>query len=212
MSDDIRDVDTFFEEKGQKEQFTELLKTVQARAKKSADAILEKAKQANKIVLEKLENNIKLSPIEKRDILEHEQNILRKKLMSELVQTKASMILIKNRTDTLMKYNEKLVPLAALDTGYQQIVYKGKMKSNNSIMLKLQLQQQYLEGIFAELSSALHQLKETIQVDRFTPIASNISDLLSEVDRIQAESDFLAGRSEENEAKLQALKDLEDDL
>ncbi|MHA2069241.1 MAG: hypothetical protein ACXABY_33185, partial [Candidatus Thorarchaeota archaeon] len=110
------------------------------------------------------------------------------------------------------KENEKRVLLAALETGYQQIVSKGKIKSNNSIILKLQLQQQYLEGVFAELSSALQQIKEMILVDRITPIASNISDLLSEVDRIQAESNSLAGRAEETEAKLQAMKDLEDDL
>jgi hypothetical protein len=213
MSEDIRDVDTFFDDdSGQKEQFSELLKTVQRRAKNAADDILEKARKANEIVLDKLENNIKLSSIEKRDILDHEQNILRKKLMSELVQTKASMILVKNQSDKLKRQNEKLIPRAAIETGYEQVISKGKIKSNNSMMLKLQLQQQYLEGIFSELSTALQKLKEMILVDRVTPIASNISDLLSEVDRIQAESNYLAGRVEEAEAEAQALKDLEEEL
>ena len=213
MREDIRDVDTFFDDdSGQREQFNELLKTVQRRAKNAADDILAKARKANEIVLDKLENNIKLSSIEKRDILDHEQNILRKKLMSELVQTKASMILVKNQTDKLARENEKLVPRSAIETGYEQVVSKGKIKSNNSMMLKLQLQQQYLEGIFFELSSALQNLREMILVDRVTPIASNISDLLSEVDRIQAESNYLAGRVEEAEAEVQSLKDLEDDL
>lgn len=213
MREDIRDVDTFFDDdSGQREQFNELLKTVQRRAKNAADDILAKARKANEIVLDKLENNIKLSSIEKRDILDHEQNILRKKLMSELVQTKASMILVKNQTDKLARENEKLVPRSAIETGYEQVVSKGKIKSNNSMMLKLQLQQQYLEGIFFELSSALQKLREMILVDRVTPIASSISDLLSEVDRIQAESNYLAGRVEEAEAEVQSLKDLEDDL
>ena len=213
MSEDIRDVDTFFDDdSGQREQFNELLQTVQRRAKNAADDILVKARKANEIVLNKLENNIKLSSNEKRDILDHEQNILRKKLMSELVQTKASMILVKNQTDKLTREKEKLVPRAAIETGYEQVVIKGKIKSNNSMMLKLQLQQQYLEGIFAELSTALQNLREMILIDRVTPTASNISDLLSEVDRIQAESNYLAGRVEEAEAETQALKDLEEDL
>ena len=143
MSEDIRDVDTFFDDdSGQREQFNELMQTVQRRAKNAADDILAKARKANEIVLNKLENNIKLSSNEKRDILDHEQNILRKKLMSELVQTKASMILVKNQTDKLTREKEKLVPRAAIETGYEQVVIKGKIKSNNSMMLKLQLQQQ----------------------------------------------------------------------
>ena len=105
----------------------------------------------------------------KRYLLNHDQNILRKKLMSELVQTKASMILVKNKINELTEQNEKLVVKSALKSGYEQIVLKGKIKSNNSIILKLQLQQQYLEGIFSELSTALHQLKEMIMIDRVTP-------------------------------------------
>ena len=114
--------------------------------------------------------------------------------------------------ETLTKQNEQLVQKAALESGYEQIVAKGKIKSNNSILLKLQLQQQYLEGIFNELSTALQNLKEMIMIDRVTPIAQNITDLLSEVDKIQAESNALAGRVDETEARAQALKDLEDEL
>jgi len=208
LSDDIRNVDSFFEEEsGQKEQFIELLKTVQERAKKAADELVEKARRTNEIVLEKVAKNIKLSPGEKRDILDHEQNILRKKLMSEIVQTKASMILVSNQISKLTRENDKLVPMAALETGYEQVVKKGKIKSNNSMILKLQLQQQYLEGVFAELSSALQTIREMIMIDRVTPITDDISDLLSEVDRIQAESNLLAGRVEEMEAERDAFEE-----
>jgi pyruvoyl-dependent arginine decarboxylase (PvlArgDC) len=193
---DIRDVDTFFDEKEQKEKYSELIKTVQKRAKDAAEEILEGAKKANQIIMEKLEKNIKLTPVEKKDIINHEQNILRKKLMSELVQTKASMILIKNKIDDLTAQNTNIISKAVLETGYEQVVLKGKMKSNNSMILKLQLQQQYLEGIFSELSAALQQLKEMILIDRVTPISEKITDLLVEVDRLQAESDILAGRVE----------------
>ena len=212
MSDEIRDVDTFFEEKKQKQEYVELVRAAQKRAKDVADEILESAKKTNQMVMEKLEKNIKLNPEEKKDILSHEQNILRKKLMSELVQTKASMILVKNKIDELTTQNEKLVQKAALETGYEQIVTKGKIKSNNSMILKLQLQQQYLEGIFNEISASLQQLKEIIMIDRVTPIAEKITDLLTEVDRIQAESAALAGRVEEKEAETRALKDLEDEI
>jgi hypothetical protein len=212
MSDDIRDVETFFDEKKQQDKYTELIKTVQKRAKKTAEEIMERAKKTNQLVLEKLENNVKLTTSEKRDILDHEQNILRKKLMSELVQTKASMIMVKNKIHQLSQLNEKLVPKATLETGYEQVVVKGKIKSNNSIILKLQLQQQYLEGIFSELSNALQLLKEMIFIDRVTPIAANITDLLTEVDRIQAESKELAGRAEENEAMSEAYRDLEEEI
>ena len=213
MSDDLRNVDTFFEEEsGQKEQFIELLKTVQERAKKAADELVERARKTNEMVLEKVAKNIKLSPGEKRDILDHEQNILRKKLMSELVQTKASMILVNNQVEKLTRENDKLVPMVALESGYEQIVKKGKIKSNNSMILKLQLQQQYLEGIFAELSTARQKINEMILIDRVTPITDNISDLLSEVDRIQSESNLLAGRVEETEAERDAYGAFEEDL
>jgi len=132
--------------------------------------------------------------------------------MCELVQTKASMILVKNRIEELASQNEKLVQRAAFETGYEQIVTRGKIKSNNSIILKLQLQQQYLEGIFNELSAASQQLKEMIMVDRVTPIAEKITDLLTEVDRIQAESNILAGRVQEKEAEAKAYKELEDEI
>lgn len=212
MSNEIRDIESFFDEKKQKDEYSELIKTAKKRAKDVADEIYESAKKANQMVMEKLEKNIKLSPDEKKDILGHEQNILRKKLMSELVQTKASMILVKNRIDELTSQNEKLVQRAAFETGYEQIVTRGKIKSNNSIILKLQLQQQYLEGIFNELSAASQQLKEMIMVDRVTPIAEKITDLLTEVDRIQAESNLLAGRVQEKEAEAEAYKEFEDEL
>jgi len=212
MSDELRDIDTFFEEKKQIEDYTKLIETAQKRARGVAEDIVETAKKANQVVMEKLENNLKLSQNEKKSLLSHEQNILRKKLMSELVQTKASMILVKNKVNELTKQNEQLVQKAALESGYEQIVAKGKIKSNNSILLKLQLQQQYLEGIFNELSTTLQTLKEMIMIDRVTPIAQNITDLLSEVDKIQAESNALAGRVDETEARAQALKDLEDEL
>jgi hypothetical protein len=121
------------------------------------------------------------------------------------------MILIKNKINELSQQNEKLAVKSALKSGYEQIVLNGKIKSNNSIILKLQLQQQYLEGIFSELSTALHQLKEMIMIDRVTPIADRITDLLSEVDKIQAESNALAGRAEEIEANAQAIRELEDE-
>ena len=54
--------------------------------------------------------------------------------------------------------------------------------------------------------------REMILIDRVTPIADNISDLLSEVDRIQAESNLLAGRIEEIEAERKAYDKLEEDL
>jgi hypothetical protein len=212
MSNEIRDIESFFDEKKQKDEYSELIKTAKKRAKDVADEIYESAKKANQMVMEKLEKNIKLSPDEKKDILDHEQNILRKKLMSELVQTKASMILVKNRIEELASQNEKLVQRAAFETGYEQIVTRGKIKSNNSIILKLQLQQQYLEGIFNELSAASQQLKEMIMVDRVTPIAEKITDLLTEVDRIQAESNILAGRVQEKEAETKAYKELEDEI
>jgi hypothetical protein len=212
MSNEIRDIESFFDEKKQKDEYSELIKTAKKRAKDVADEIYESAKKANQMVMEKLEKNIKLSPDEKKDILGHEQNILRKKLMSELVQTKASMILVKNRIEELASQNEKLVQRAAFETGYEQIVTRGKIKSNNSIILKLQLQQQYLEGIFNELSAASQQLKEMIMVDRVTPIAEKITDLLTEVDRIQAESNILAGRVQEKEAEAKAYKELEDEI
>jgi hypothetical protein len=212
MSNEIRDIESFFDEKKQKDEYSELIKTAKKRAKDVADEIYESAKKANQMVMEKLEKNIKLSPDEKKDILGHEQNILRKKLMSELVQTKASMILVKNRIEELASHNEKLVQRAAFETGYEQIVTRGKIKSNNSIILKLQLQQQYLEGIFNELSAASQQLKEMIMVDRVTPIAEKITDLLTEVDRIQAESNIMAGRVQEKEAEAKAYKELEDEI
>ena len=212
MSNEIRDIESFFDEKKQKDEYSELIKTAKKRAKDVADEIYESAKKANQMVMEKLEKNIKLSPDEKKDILGHEQNILRKKLMSELVQTKASMILVKNRIEELASQNEKLVQRAAFETGYEQIVTRGKIKSNNSIILKLQLQQQYLEGIFNELSAASQQLKEMIMVDRVTPIAEKITDLLTEVDRIQAESNILAGRVQEKEAEAKAYKELKDEI
>lgn len=212
MSNEIRDIESFFDEKKQKDEYSELIKTAKKRAKDVADEIYESAKKANQMVMEKLEKNIKLSPDEKKDILGHEQNILRKKLMIELVQTKASMILVKNRIEELASQNEKLVQRAAFETGYEQIVTRGKIKSNNSIILKLQLQQQYLEGIFNELSAASQQLKEMIMVDRVTPIAEKITDLLTEVDRIQAESNILAGRVQEKEAEAKAYKELEDEI
>ncbi|MBN2253984.1 MAG: hypothetical protein JW701_09820 [Kosmotogaceae bacterium] len=212
MSNEIRDIESFFDEKKQKDEYSELIKTAKKRAKDVADEIYESAKKANQMVMEKLEKNIKLSPDEKKDILGHEQNILRKKLMIELVQTKASMILVKNRIEELASQNEKLVQRAAFETGYEQIVTRGKIKSNNSIILKLQLQQQYLEGIFNELSAASQQLKEMIMVDRVTPIAEKMTDLLTEVDRIQAESNILAGRVQEKEAEAKAYKELEDEI
>ena len=212
MSDELRDIDTFFEDKKQQEEYIKLIEKAQKSAKGVAKDIVETAKKANKAVMEKLENNLKLSQDEKKSLLSHDQNILRKKLMSELVQTKASMILVKNKLDELTAQNEKLVQKAALDTGYEQIVAKGKIKSNNSIILKLQLQQQYLEGIFNELSTALNNMKEMIIIDRVTPIAQKITDLLSEVDRIQAESNALAGRAEEYEAEAKALRDQEDEM
>jgi hypothetical protein len=211
MSDDIRDVDTFFDEKEQKEKYSELILTVQKRAIDTVEEIVEGVKKANQAVMEKLEKNLRLSSDEKKDILNQDQSILRKKLMSELVQTKASMILIKNKINELSQQNEKLAVKSALKSGYEQIVLNGKIKSNNSIILKLQLQQQYLEGIFSELSTALHQLKEMIMIDRVTPIADRITDLLSEVDKIQAESNALAGRAEEIEANAQAIRELEDE-
>jgi len=211
MSDEFRDVDSFFEEKKQKEKYAELLQTVQDRAKETVDDIVDGVKKANQAVMSKLEKNIKLSTDEKKELLGQDQNILRKKLMSELVQTKASMILVKNKINELTNQNETLVAKSALKSGYEQVVLKGKIKSNNSIILKLQLQQQYLEGIFSELSSALAQLKEMILIDRVTPIADRITDLLTEVDRIQAESNALAGRADEKEAEASALKELEDE-
>ena len=211
MSDEFRDVDSFFEEKKQKEKYAELLQTVQDRAKETVDDIVDGVKKANQAVMNKLEKNVKLSTDEKKELLGQDQNILRKKLMSELVQTKASMILVKNKINELTNQNETLVAKSALKSGYEQVVLKGKIKSNNSIILKLQLQQQYLEGIFNELSSALAQLKEMILIDRVTPIADRITDLLTEVDRIQAESNTLAGRANEKEAEASALKELEDE-
>ena len=211
MSDEFRDVDSFFEEKKQKEKYAELLQTVQDRAKETVDDIVDGVKKANQAVMNKLEKNVKLSTDEKKELIGQDQNILRKKLMSELVQTKASMILVKNKITELTNQNETLVAKSALKSGYEQVVLKGKIKSNNSIILKLQLQQQYLEGIFNELSSALAQLKEMILIDRVTPIADRITDLLTEVDRIQAESNTLAGRANEKEAEASALKELEDE-
>ena len=211
MSDEFRDVDSFFEEKKQKEKYAELLQTVQDRAKETVDDIVDGVKKANQAVMNKLEKNVKLSTDEKKELIGQDQNILRKKLMSELVQTKASMILVKNKINELTNQNETLVAKSALKSGYEQVVLKGKIKSNNSIILKLQLQQQYLEGIFNELSSALAQLKEMILIDRVTPIADRITDLLTEVDRIQAESNTLAGRANEKEAEASALKELEDE-
>jgi hypothetical protein len=211
MSNEIRDVDTFFEEEKQQEEYIKLLKTAQKRARGVAEDIVETAKKANKIVMEKLEKNIRLNQDEKKELLNHEQNILRKKLMSELVQTKASMILVKDKINELSDQNERLIQKAALETGYKQVVSKGKIKSNNSMILKLQLQQQYLEGVFGELSSALQNLREMIIINRVTPTSQKITDLLVEVDRIQAESDALAGRVEETEAESDALKDLEDE-
>ena len=211
MSDEFRDVDSFFEEKKQKEKYAELLQTVQDRAKETVDDIVDGVKKANQAVMNKLEKNVKLSKDEKKELIGQDQNILRKKLMSELVQTKASMILVKNKINELTNQNETLVAKSALKSGYEQVVLKGKIKSNNSIILKLQLQQQYLEGIFNELSSALAQLKEMILIDRVTPIADRITDLLTEVDRIQAESNTLAGRANEKEAEASALKELEDE-
>ena len=211
MSDEFRDVDSFFEEKKQKEKYAELLQTVQDRAKETVDDIVDGVKKANQAVMNKLEKNVKLSKDEKKELIGQDQNILRKKLMSELVQTKASMILVKNKINELTNQNETLVAKSALKSGYEQVVLKGKIKSNNSIILKLQLQQQYLEGIFSELSSALAQLKEMILIDRVTPIADRITDLLTEVDRIQAESNALAGRADEKEAEASALKELEDE-
>lgn len=212
MRDEIRDVDTFFDEKRHKQEYVELVKAAQKRAKDVAGEILESAKKTNQMIMEKLEKNIRLSPEERKDIINHEQNILRKQLMSELVQTKASMILVKNKIDELSDQNEGLVQKAAIETGYEQIVTRGKIKANNSMILKLQLQQQYLEGIFNELSASLRQLKEMIMIGRVTPIAEKITDLLTEVDRIQAESNVLAGRAEEKEAELDALKDLKDEI
>ena len=211
MSGEFRDVDSFFEEKKQKEKYAELLQTVQDRAKETVDDIVDGVKKANQAVMNKLEKNVKLSTDEKKELIGQDQNILRKKLMSELVQTKASMILVKNKITELTNQNETLVAKSALKSGYEQVVLKGKIKSNNSIILKLQLQQQYLEGIFNELSSALAQLKEMILIDRVTPIADRITDLLTEVDRIQAESNTLAGRANEKEAEASALKELEDE-
>jgi hypothetical protein len=211
MSDEIRDIDTLLDEKDQIEKYGKLIRTVQKRAKEAADEILEGARKANQVVIEKLEKNIKLTRDEKKDILGSEQNILRKKLMSELVQTRASMILVKNKINELTMQNERLNTKAAVEAGYEQVVSKGKIKSNNSMILKLQLQQQYLEGIFGELSEALQQVKEMILIDRVTPIGEKITDLLSEVDKIQAESDALAGRAEKSEAESEALKEFEEE-
>ena len=66
MSDDIRDVDTFFDEKEQKEKYSELIETVQKRAKDTVEELVEGVKKANQVVMEKLENNLKLSSDEKK--------------------------------------------------------------------------------------------------------------------------------------------------
>ena len=210
MKDEIRDIETF-DDQDKLERYADLVRQAQDRARKTAENIVEEFKKTNKKVMDKLEKNIQLTPGDKRQILSHDQGLLRKKLMSELVQTKASMILVENKIKELTSKNDRLKPEAESLSGYDQVVIRGRIKSNESMILKLQLQRQYLEGIFAELSNALQQVKEMIMIDRVTPAIDEITDLLTEVDKIQAESDELAGRADKADAEAKALEDTKED-
>jgi hypothetical protein len=210
IDEEIRDVKTF-QDQNKLDRYVDLLREAQDRARKTAENLVDEIKKTNKAVMEKLEKNIKLTPDDKKEILVQDQGLLRKKLMSEVVQTKASMILVEKKINELTAKNEILKPEAEALTGYEQVVVRGRVKANESMILKLQLQRQYLEGIFAELSKTLQQVKEMIMIDRVTPALSEITDLLTEVDKIQAESDELAGRADKAEAEADVSRDTEEE-
>jgi hypothetical protein len=207
---EIRDVKTFFDNEEKSNKYLELLEEAEKRARKTTEDLIEGLRKANDAILEKLEKNIRLSNNDKKELLSHKQVILRKRLMSEILQTKAKMILIENKIKELSEKNQGLVPTVAISQGVQQVVLRGKIKSNESLIRKLQLQFQYLESVFGELSEALSKVKEMILIQRVSPIIPNIEDLLEQVDELQASSDVLAGLAEEAESESEALKEMEE--
>jgi hypothetical protein len=207
---EFRDVNTFFENEEKSNKYLQLLEEAGKRARKTTGDLIEGLKKTNDAILEKLEKNVRLSNNDKKELLSHNQVILRKKLMSEILQTKAKMILIENKITELSEKNENLVPTIAITQGVQQVFLKGRIKSNEALIRKLQLQYQYLESVFGELSEALSQVKEMILINRVSPIIPNIEDLLEQVDELQASSDILAGLAEEAESESETLKEMEE--
>lgn len=161
---EIRDVKTFFDNEEKTNKYLELLEEAEKRARKTTEDLIEGLRKANDAILEKLEKNVRLSNNDKKELLSHKQVILRKKLMSEILQTKAKMILIENKIKELSAKNQELVPTVVISEGVQQVVLRGKIKSNESLIRKLQLQFQYLESVFGELSEALSKVKEMILI------------------------------------------------
>jgi hypothetical protein len=186
-------------ESGAVESFENILNNAREYGEKTAKGILDGIRKANEKLTEKLEKNISLSPSERKILLEDRQESARKRIASELLQTRAKEIMIENeikkQEDVITAFNHQLehVKREHPQPELEGLIIEGKIKNEDSTLKKLKVQKEYLQTVHARLREAADTLKSTITIDQFRPMEPGLQDLFTEVDKIQEESDKLAG-------------------
>jgi len=198
-SKNIKPTDMPERETGAVESFENVLSNAREYGEKTAKGILDSIRKANDRLTEKLEKNISLSPSERKILLGDRQESARKKIASELLQTRAKGIMIEKeiikQEDVIGNLNRQLdhIRHEHPQPELESLILEGKMKNEDNTLKKLKVQKEYLQTVYARLREAAETLKSVITIEQFRPMEPGLQDLFTEVDRIQEESDKLAG-------------------
>jgi hypothetical protein len=192
-------------------QYDTYMKEASTRGDEQASKRLDAIKKKWADFTAKVQEKVQLTPEDHRVLLESEQAELRKHIRNEIFETRRSIILvndaIKLNQDTLTALETRL---PFIEDAWHQVNVQGRINMTKTILQKLQLQAQYLESLQKRLWDGWTKLEGQMVTEKFTPIASEIDDLLAKVDEAQAETDRLAGKVSEKEAEDQALKETDE--
>jgi len=177
------------------EMFYELQAKATVEAKKAAKQVVAEIKSASEKIKVELDKRTKLSDEDRKFLLTADQESLQYRVTNELIETRTSMILIDRAIAITQSKIMQLSMAVHAPKSVDEMVCQARIAAESSDLQKLFIQKMYLETIFVELSKTAVIVNNARTMERFKPVASHLKSLLNEVDRVQAESDYLSKTS-----------------
>jgi len=193
----------------------EILTEAKNRGLERVKALANTLRQKYSEIVQAIDENVVLSPEVRKSMLMADQKALRKRVLSENLQTRKGIIKLNNRIRENTSLLEQLKIMRSLEQDpFQQVLIDGRIGVADERITKMMVARTSLEGILEGLNKLASQLEDVIFLEALTPIAANLDDLFEKIDRAQEESDRLAGlpvddRDIDDEA-IRELEELED--
>jgi hypothetical protein len=193
----------------------EILTEARNRGLERVKALANTLRQKYSEIVQAIDENVVLSPEVRKSMLMADQKALRKRVLSENLQTRKGIIKLNNRIRENTSLLEQLKIMRSLEQDpFQQVLIDGRIGVADERITKMMVARTSLEGILEGLNKLASQLEDVIFLEALTPIAANLDDLFEKIDRAQEESDRLAGlpvddRDIDDEA-IRELEELED--